>query len=221
MLETGILKSTLFQGLTPEAISRLLEETPYQKTVFHREELIYAEGDTCEALGLIVRGKVEVKHLLLSGKEIQLTTLEEGDVFGEALLFGENKQVPISLFAAEECTVYFFLRQDLLQGLFAHRKVFENYLSLLSDKIFLLNEKVRLLGLDSIRKKVIWFLLRQSRKDCFSIRLNREQMAKALAVPRPSLSRELAHLQSQGLIEYKGRTFCLKDRDTLEDELAE
>lgn len=221
MLHPGILKSSLFQGLSPEAIDRLLKATPFKKTVFERHALIYAEGDICQTLGVIASGKIEVKHILVSGKEIQLTTLEPGDVFGEALLFGSHKQVPISLVAAEDSTIYQFRREDLMQGLFAERLVFENYLSLLSDKIFLLNEKVRLLGLDSIRKKIIWFLLNQSKKDCFSLRLNREEMAKALAVPRPSLSRELAHLQSQGFINYEGRHFCLLNREALEDELAE
>lgn len=217
----GILKCELFQHLTDTHIRRLLAETPLTKAVFHPGQIIYHEGQICDSLAIINYGQVDISHLLSSGKEIRLALLEAGDVFGEALLFGQNHKVPITLRAAVETEVFFIHRTVLLRQLMQDQTVSQNFLSLLSNKIFLLNERIRLLGLDSIRKKIIWYLLKQTSDDVFQTPFNREGMARHLAVPRPSLSRELAKLQEEGLIAYHGRKFQLLDRTRLENELAE
>lgn len=217
----GVLACELFRNLTESHIRRLLEETPLTKAVFQLDEVIYEEGQVCDSLAIINRGTVDISHLLLSGKEISLAILEAGDVFGEALLFGKNPRVPITLRAGEETEVFFIHRDALLNYLMQDRTVSQNFLSLLSDKIFLLNERIRLLGLDSIRKKIIWYLLRQTSDDVIEVPFNREGMARHLAIPRPSLSRELANLKDEGLIDYQGRRFRLLDRFALEAELAE
>lgn len=216
----GILKCDLFRQLTETHIRRLLEEIPLTKAVFHEGEIIYHEGQECDSLAIINSGMVDISHLLTSGKEIRLALLEAGDVFGEALLFGQNSKVPITLSAAETTEIYFIHRNVLHNFLMQERLISQNFLSLLSDKIFLLNERVRLLGLDSIRKKVVWYLL-QSADEIVDIPFNREGMARHLAVPRPSLSRELAKLKEDGLIDYQGRHFKLLDRERLEAELSE
>lgn len=217
----GILQCELFRDLTESHIRRLLEETPLKKAVFHPGEIIYHEGQECDSLAIINRGTVDIRHLLSSGKEIALAILSAGDVFGEALLFGNNPQVPITLSAAEETEIFFIHRSHLMKHLFQDRTVSQNFLSLLSDKIFLLNERIRLLGLDSIRKKIIWYLLKQTSDDSVRISFNREGMARHLAVPRPSLSRELAKLKDEGWIDFQGKDFRLLDRASLEAELAE
>lgn len=217
----GILQCDLFRHLTETHIRRLLAETPLTKALFHPGEIIYYEGQTCDSLAIINYGQVDISHLLTSGKEIPLALLEAGDVFGEALLFGKNPKVPITLSAATKTEVYFIHKTVLHNFLMQERTVSQNFLSLLSDKIFLLNERVRLLGLDSIRKKVIWYLLRQTDGSVLQLTLNREGMARHLAVARPSLSRELAKLKSDGLIDYQGRRFELLDRAALEAELAD
>lgn len=218
---SGILKCQLFRHLTESHIRRLLSEIPLTKAVFQPGEVIYYEGQVCDSLAIINRGLVDISHLLSSGKEIPLALLEEGDVFGEALLFGNNPKVPITLSAAIETEVYFIHKTVLHHFLMQERIVSQNFLSLLSDKIFLLNERVRLLGLDSIRKKVIWFLLKLTETDTAQMPFNREGMARHLAVARPSLSRELAKLKDDGLIDYQGRRFKLLNREALEQELAE
>lgn len=218
---SGVLKCDLFRDLTEAHIRRILEETPLKKAIFSPGEIIYYEGQVCDSLAIINQGTVDVRHLLSSGKEIALALLHAGDVFGEALLFGKNPKVPITLSAAEQCEIYFIHKSHLLGYLFQDRTVSANFLSLLSDKIFLLNERIRLLGLDSIRKKIIWFLLRQSKDDLIKIPFNREGMARHLAVPRPSLSRELAKLKEEGLLDYHSQEFHLLDREALESELAE
>lgn len=217
----GILRCELFRQLTETHIRRLLEEIPLTKAVFHEGEIIYQEGQVCDSLAIINLGQVDISHLLSSGKEIRLALLEAGDVFGEALLFGDNSKVPITLSAAETTEVYFIHRTSLHDLLMQERLISQNFLSLLSHKIFLLNERVRLLGLDSIRKKVVWYLLQQTEGEAITVPFNREGMARHLAVPRPSLSRELAKLKEDGLIDYQGRQFKLLSRVGLEAELSE
>ena len=84
---------------------------------------------------------------------------------------------------------------------------------LLSDKSYELNYKSRLLSQDSVRDKILFYLFHQKRiQKSRKIYLNmtKEELANQLFVQRPSLSRELAKMKKDGIIDYDRYTITLK-----------
>ena len=69
----------------------------------------------------------------------------------------------------------------------------------------------------SLRQKIALYLLQQSEgRSRVELKLNREAMAEYLAVPRPSLSRELMSMQKDGLLKIEKDTIIV-NIDKLED----
>ena len=76
-----------FSGLDAAALERVAAGTRTRR--FRRGEVIFHAGDPGDALFVIVSGEVKIAVPSESGEEAILTTLREGDVFGElALLDG-------------------------------------------------------------------------------------------------------------------------------------
>lgn len=72
-----------------------------------------------------------------------------------------------------------------------------------------MNRRVEVLQKHSLREKIKAFLnMYREDADCgFSIPLNREEMAEYLGCDRSALSRELARMSKDGIIEYKRNSF--------------
>ena len=56
-------------------------------TVYADGELIFREGDRCDALYVVQTGKVKVVSILPPGEEIEIALAEPGEVFGITSLF--------------------------------------------------------------------------------------------------------------------------------------
>ena len=75
-----------------------------------------------------------------------------------------------------------------------------------------------MLSLSSIRKKVSTYLLEHyylKEKQSFKIPLKRNELAEYLHIQRPSLSRELANMKDEGIIDFKGNNFKILNLDEL------
>ena len=200
-----IKKNQLFIGLSDESIRNVLREIKYYIKTYSKGEIIAHEDDECKSLALVLFGTVEIQRLYSNGKYIVLSRLLQGDVFGEALVFSKSKTYPATVIALNECKVLFINKEDVLKICSYEEKVLENFISLLSDKVFILNSKIKSISFKSLRQKVINYILNEIKdQKSNSIILNntKEEIASLLGIPRPSLSRELISLRDLGYIEF-------------------
>ena len=217
-----IKKNQLFIGLSDESIRNVLKEIKYYIKTYSKGEIIAHEDDECRSLALVLFGTVEIQRLYSNGKYIVLSRLLEGDVFGEALVFSKSKTYPATVIALNECKVLFINKEDVLKICSYEEKVLENFISLLSDKVFILNSKIKSISFKSLRQKVINYILNEIKEQkSNSIILNntKEEIASLLGIPRPSLSRELISLRDLGYIEFDRKIIRVLDVESLEEEL--
>jgi CRP-like cAMP-binding protein len=95
-------------------------------------------------------------------------------------------------------------------------------MSLLSDKILMLNKKLKNISYETIRQKISSYILEEyHQQKNLKIYLNctRKEMADQLGIPRPSLSRELINMKKDNLIDFNKNLIFIKDIDSLEDLL--
>lgn len=96
-------------------------------------------------------------------------------------------------------------------------KIVQNLLSILAHKAYFLNQKLLIFSSFTLRKKIAVYLLQQAHgQPKITLTLNREAMAEYLAVPRPSLSRELMNMQKDKLLTISKDTVTV-NIDKLED----
>ena len=146
----------------------------------------------------------------------------EGDVFGEALVFSKAKTYPATVIALSECTVLFINKNDVLKLCSYEEKILENFISLLSNKVFILNSKIKSISFKSLRQKVINYILnevKEQKSKSIILKHSKEEIAALLGIPRPSLSRELINLRDRNYIEFDRKKIQILDIEGLEEEL--
>ncbi|MDU4883141.1 Crp/Fnr family transcriptional regulator [uncultured Clostridium sp.] len=217
-----IKKNQLFIGLSDESIKNVLKEIQYYIKTYSKGEIIANEDDECRSLSLVLDGTVEIQRLYSNGKYIVLSRIFEGDVFGEALVFSKAKTYPATVIALSECKVLFINKSDVLKICSNEEKILENFVSLLSDKVFILNSKIKSISFKSIRQKVINYILNEvkgQKSNSIILKNTKEEIASLLGIPRPSLSRELINLRDMNYIEFNRKKITILDIESLEEEL--
>lgn len=215
-------KCTLFKGIDKEEIMTICQEIDCQIKTYNKSELLFDEGESCEALGVILEGKVELSTFFISGDVSNLITLNPSNIFGEAILFSNKDEYPISITAVQNSVIILFKKKDILMIMDKHPIFLENYLNLLSSKLLFLNDKFKLLSLTTIRGKIAHVLIKLSKEQkSLKVKLpfSKEKMALHICTRRPSLSRELSKMKSEGLIDYEKSFITIKDYDALSEEL--
>lgn len=217
-----LTKCILFKHFNEENLESILNFLKYRIEEYPRDAMIAFEGDNCDHLGIIIHGKVELQSIYPSGKVLTLTQILPGQIFGEAILFSKQHTYPVSVTAADKTTVMFISKDAIIHGLMHHPILLENFLSLLSNKLLMLNRKVKVLSSDSIRQKICTFLVKEynlQNKLKLDIPLSRKAMAEHMGIQRPSLSRELIHMKEEGLIDYDKKTIHILDLKGIEEEI--
>lgn len=214
--------SGLFRRFTEKDLSDLFNNLDANLRDYVKDAAVAFEGEPCEHIGILLEGQVELHNLYPSGRTVTVTHLSPGDTFGEAILFTPQHLYPISITATQKSRILFVSRPALMQGLTRSPLLLENFLALLSGKLYMLNRRVKILSMDSIRQKLCDYfitLYKQQKNKTLRLPVNRQKLADLLGVQRPSLSRELIHMKEEGLIDYDKDTVKLLDLEGIEAEL--
>jgi len=196
-------------GMKISEIKEILDTFHILKKDFEKDQVIVLEGDECSFVGLILSGMVEVKKSSVSGKEYTITTLSQGDTFGEAVIFSSANTFPATIVSKTKTEVIFIPKHAIIEMCKKNEKFLHNFLNLLSDRILLLNTKLKENTLSTLRQKICNFLIEEYKKQ------------KTFNVQRSSLSRELIKMKEEGLIDFWGKEIWVKDLEKIEEYLYE
>ncbi len=92
------------------------------------------------------------------------------------------------------------------------------FLSYISNKVFFLSEKLRLVSLRTIRAKLAYYLLKESEGEkIFQLKTSREDMARLFSVSRPALVKVMMEMAEEGIIDVERRDIRINDRAALQN----
>ena len=152
-----------FKDLSYDEIKKIISNIGYSLKTYKKGEIIANEEDECNSLGFVLEGIVEIQRIYLSGKQIVLKRLSNGDVFGEALIFSKKSNYPSTVISFSECNILYISKADILKLCTMDERVLGNFMSELSNKILMLNSKIKSIAFKSIKHKVINFILEQAK----------------------------------------------------------
>lgn len=215
-----LINTCFFKGISEKEIESILKSELYLVREYKKNEVIANQGDRCNSLSVILKGKAVIQTIYENGKVLTLSNFNVSDVFAEALLFSKDKEYPATVMAVEDCKILSFPRDSVLRIMQKNIKFAENILQLLSQKIVILNRKINLIELDSIRRKICKILLDNYKKNnVYAYKISsKKELAEELGIPRPSLSRELINMREMGLIDFNLKEIKINDLEALEDE---
>jgi len=214
VLSDNLKRCILFKDMKYEDLSNFINMSNYTIKKYLKGNMVVLDGSKCEELGILLEGLLELQTLYPSGKLLTFSQLRPVEIFGEAILFSKVNKFPATIEAIKDSKIMFIKKEDLISCLTNCHKFMENFLELLSNKLLMLNKKVKMLSLESIRKKIENFLMEEYKKQGSNIikaSLSRKEMAEHMGIQRPSLSRELIKMRDAGIIDFNREVIIIKD----------
>lgn len=216
-------ETELFKGIDRNEIVKILGCSSPSIKHYKKNEIIIIEKSKFTGIGLVLEGEVSLTKDNLAGDRLIIARIKAGDIFGEISAFVDESW--LETVTARIDSQVLFLSPERIVGMCphmctGHRILIQNTLHLVSQKAYVLHKKVEMLSLSSIRKKVSTYLLEQyylKEIPKFKIPLKRNELAEYLHIQRPSLSRELANMKEEGIIEFQGNTFTILNTEQLKD----
>lgn len=180
---------------------------------FQKGDTVLHEGSRVRQIGLVLSGRVMIRHLDLWGNESILSHAGSSHIFAESYaLSGEPILVNVT---AEETTDVLFLDVAMFTGpqyqnLSWYPKMLRNMLAMSTRKNLLLSERIFCTGAKTVRGRLMIYLSSQvakaGRMD-FIIPFNRQQLADYLNLDRSALSRELCRMRNEGILIFRKNSF--------------
>ncbi len=214
VLSDNLKRCILFKDIKYEDLSNFLNMSNYTIKKYPKGNMVVLEGSKCEELGILLEGLLEVQTFYSSGKLLTFSRLSPVEIFGEAILFSKMNKFPATIGAIKDSKIMFIKKENLINCLTNCHKFMDNFLELLSNKLLILNKKVKMLSLESIRKKIENFLIEEYKKqgsNIIKVFLSRKEMAEHMGIQRPSLSRELIKMRKEGIIDFNKEAIIIKD----------
>ena len=220
MYTPNYLDIPLFQGLDMEEINEVLQRFHGLIKHFPKSDYIYLAGDCVENLCVVLEGTVQMIKEDIWGEKAIIANLGAGSVFAENFLGRLGDRSVVSYFVASDSEV---LMLPLGRMLFdsntnskASQRLMCNIVSILADNNTRLIEKTEILCKKTLRSKILAYLEQEARNNGshrFTIPFNRTDLANYLDADRSALTRELARMREEGLIDYNKNTFELKAKE--------
>ncbi|EOD00551.1 Crp/Fnr family transcriptional regulator [Caldisalinibacter kiritimatiensis] len=221
-IEKILTKCFLFKGLSEKHIVKLLQNINYQIKTFSKNETIAIEGENCNSIGIVIKGSIEVQKIYPSGKTITVSRIKEGDSFAEVIIFSDVHKYPSTIIASNNSKVMFISKTYIIELCKTNTYILNNFMELLSNKIFMLSTKLKNLSYETIRDKICNYLLEEyNRQNSLTIKLNytKKELSDQFGIPRPSLSRELIKMKKDGLIDFDRKSIKILNVDKIENQL--
>lgn len=208
-------KVPLFASLTDadlHAFADLCRERSYP-----RGSVIVFEDDPGDAMYLVASGQVKVVLIAEDGREVILSVLGEGAVFGEmSVIDAEPRSAHV--IAMEDSTLFVLRREDFQNRLRLSPEVGIALLKELSRRLRRADEKIANLVLLDVNGRVASLLLRMAEEeggDRITQRLTHHTIAQMIGSSRETVSRTMRALVDRGVLEVSRRQIILKDRPHL------
>lgn len=217
-----LLKSKMFENFNVEALDRTITCFSPAVKSFKKNENIVIAGEQLTGIGIILKGEAAIVKENFEGSRIIIDILSDGNCFGEIGAFSKERLWPATVVAQENTTVMFIQPSKIVFGCCSrcegHDKLVENFISMISEKALMLNQKLEYLGIKSLRGRICRFLLESMKKSgssTFMLSMNRNEFADFLNITRPSLSREMCKMRDEGLIDFHMSSIRLLDLEEI------
>lgn len=187
-----------------------------REKTYQKDQIIAATENSSRQIGIVISGCIHIIKEDIWGRRTFFTYTGDDGIFGEVLM-GENLSERGILFKAAEPTTILIIPADRIlhpcrNSCPFHHKLSRNLFDLLSRRNAALTEKIEITSKSSLREKVLAYLSLEAQKTGsmkVTIPLSRSEMADYLCTNRSALSRELANMKKDGILDYDLRTFHL------------
>lgn len=215
-MDTEILEAQtrLFDGIRDEDKKPMLGCITYHTGKFTKGEIVAFEGENLKHIGIILSGCVDMVKEDLWGNKTMLLRFGKNELFGETFACGDDSTSTVTFTVSEDAKILFLpfnrVMHSCTMACEFHHRLVENMVRIIANKNRDLMRKLEVVSKRTIREKLLAYLSIQAQTQqsrYFEIPLGRVELAEYLCVDRSALTRELAKMKDDGLIDYDKNCF--------------
>ncbi len=217
--------SPFCRGIGMQEYEKFLKSVAPTVREYNRNDYVVREGDAVNGCFMVLQGEVLQLRSTATGEKSVYDRIQPGQMFGEVILMLPNrKSWATDYIARSQCKLLFFEKKTILNAeldpaVFTNR-IYQNYVYCVCKYAEKQMIALRCLRNTSVRQKIATYIYEMY---CFygqtqlELPLNRTELAAYLFMPQSSLSREMAKMKQDGIIDYYRDVIKILDLDRLKN----
>ncbi|MDD3721122.1 MAG: response regulator [Lutibacter sp.] len=202
---------------TIEGISKFIEEASayldlehlskkFTPKVYKKKDLVFMEGSTANSLYFIESGVIKTYKTSEKGKEFVTGLFGSGDFIGQLSLLTDQRTYIESAAILKDATLYEIPQLDFITLIYSNKDVSNKFVSLISNNLVEVQEKLVNMAYASVRQRVAKALLDLYKKRILineendGISIAREDFAGIVGTATETSIRMLTVFKEEGLI---------------------
>jgi len=187
---------------------------------YHRDEVIFHQGDPADTLHLIAAGHVSVRVTLRGGEFVVVAILGPGEAFGESALVGSPNARNATIIALEQCETLSLGRDEFHRIRTSYPGVDRFLVELLSARVERLNNYLLEALYIPAERRVIRRLLHLSElytgdDQRIVIPVTQEMLASLAGTTRPTANQVLRRLVASDIVSVSRSQIVVLNRQSL------
>lgn len=201
----------LFSAMTPQDMQQMESITSMCQTA--KNEIVYLPGDPADSIYLLKQGRVRISRLSEDGKQMTLSLMEPGSIFGELALLDDQSEQDSIAEALEDTILCIIRKVDFEKFLEMHPTLNLKVTKLIGFRLRQVTNQMESLIFKSAEQRLADLLQRLSRdypkvvSDGVMINLNvtHRELGELTNIARQTVTELLQRLVEKGIIRFEKR----------------
>jgi CRP/FNR family transcriptional regulator, dissimilatory nitrate respiration regulator len=189
---------------------------------YPKNELIFRQGDVCDALYILIEGSVKTEMITESGSLLGIEIISAPRPLAPAFVFSDNNRFPVDVTTQSEVEVLRIPKEEVMRLMTTQPNFMKQFLTHNANRTQFLTNRLQLLSIKTIKGKLAHFLLENStgEGESFTINRNQTELADFFGVARPSLARSLSEMVQEGIISINKKEYIILNITGLKELLV-
>lgn len=213
-LRTRVKHSYLFSHLNEDELDKVINSVCRHQ--LKKGERLFSYGQPATRFFLVGVGQIKLSRLSSGGQEKIIAIINTGQTFAEAVMFMQTQSYPVSADALKPSEVISFDNNTFREILRGNVDTCFKLMATMSMRLHELVAEIEHLCLHNASFRLVVYLLNQvpdgtDETSQVHLTIPKGALAAQLSIQRETLSRQLARLRKQGLIDVFGQDIVLRD----------
>lgn len=212
----------LYQILCPHKVKKMPEQHSFLH--FKKDEFVYLPNEPSQNIYMIAEGRVKIGRYLEDGKEIVLSILTKGEIFGELAVAGEEIRKDFAQAMDNNTTLCPLSIDELKNLMFENKELSFRILKLVGLRLMKLERKLELLVFKDARTRIVEFLKdaaswkgkKVGYETLIQTKLTHKDIASLTGTSRQTVTTILNELKEANVINFDRKRILIRDLDKLQ-----
>jgi CRP-like cAMP-binding protein len=188
---------------------------------YRKKEIVFHQGDTCDALYIVISGTVKTEMITENGNLMPIETIHAPRPLAPAFLFSDRNQFPVEVTAMTSVELLRIPKTEVTRLMTMNPDFLQQFMTHNANRTQFLTQRLQLLSIKTIKGKIAHLLLEKHQSDglTFTLSKNQTELAEYFGVARPSLSRSLSEMVEEKIISFDKNKYKILNLNYLKELL--